>query len=105
MQHRTGLILGMAWLCLTAGVASAAEPAAPSATADAKATKDAPRKKATADVAKCTQAPGSHIKLAKPEDCDKVARGPYRSFSKEELENTGESNLGEALRKLDPRFQ
>lgn len=87
MKHRSGLIAGMASLFLAAGIA--AEEAAP------------PKK----EEAKCTQVPGSHIRLAKPEDCSKAARGPYRSYSKEDLESTGETDVAEALRKLDPRFR
>ncbi len=103
MNCRTGLIAGMASLFMVAGIASAEDAATPAA--DARPTKAEPQKKAAPEAAKCTQAPGSHIKLAKPEDCEKAARGPYRSFSKEELESTGETDLGEALRKLDPRFR
>ena len=64
---------------------------------------EAPKK--APEPAKCTHAPGSHIKLAKPEDCKKAARGPYRSYSKEDLESTGETNVADALRKLDPSFR
>jgi len=99
MKYRAGLIAGMVSLFIAAGVANAEE------TADAKPKKEEPQKKAAPEAAKCTQAPGSHIKLAKPEDCSKAALGPYRSYSKEELESTGETDLGEALRKLDPRFR
>jgi outer membrane receptor for Fe3+-dicitrate len=96
MKYRTGLIAGIACLVTTAGVMAAdAEPAREKAEV---------QKKSAPDEAKCTQAPGSHIRLAKPENCAKAARGPYRSYSKEELERTGETNLAEALRKLDPTF-
>jgi hypothetical protein len=30
---------------------------------------------------------------------------PTRSYSKEELDSTGQFDTGEALRRLDPRFQ
>ena len=99
MKYRTGLIAGVASLFMAAGIASAEE------TPDAKPKKEESQKKATPEAAKCTQAPGSHIRLAKPEDCAKAARGPYRSYSKEDIERTGETDVGEALRKLDPRFQ
>lgn len=99
MKYRTALIAGVASFCMVAGIASAEE------TTDARPKKEEAQKKATPEAAKCTQAPGSHIRLAKPEDCAKAARGPYRSYSKEDLERTGETDVGEALRKLDPRFQ
>ena len=38
-------------------------------------------------------------------DCAKVARGAYRSYSKEDIERTGETDMAEALRKLDPAFR
>jgi hypothetical protein len=99
MKYRTGLIAGVASLFMAAGIASAEE------TPDAKPKKEESQKKAAPEAAKCTQAPGSHIRLAKPEECAKAARGPYRSYSKEDIERTGETDVGEALRKLDPRFQ
>ena len=102
MKHRFGLIAGMASLFMVAGIATAEEAAVPAA--DAKPKKEEV-KKAAPEEAKCTQVPGSHIRLAKPEDCAKAARWPYRSYSKAERENTGETDVGEALRKLDPRFR
>jgi hypothetical protein len=103
MKYRSGLIAGMACLFTVAGTASAEDAAAPAA--DAKPTKEEVQKKAAAEAAQCTVAPGSHIKLAKPQDCAKAAHGPYRSYSKEELDTTGEANLGDALRKLDPSIR
>jgi hypothetical protein len=99
MNHRTRLIAGIAALLVASGITAADEAR------DAKPAKAEPQKKATAEPAKCTHAPGSHIKLAKPEDCSKAARGPYRSYSKQDIENTGETNLADALRKLDPSFR
>ena len=101
MTNRTGLIAGMVSLFMVAGIANA-EDATPAADATPK--KEEPKKAAT-EPAKCTQAPGSHIRLARPEDCAKVARGAYRSYSKEDIERTGETDLAEALRKLDPSFR
>jgi hypothetical protein len=93
MKYRSGLIAGMASLFMVAGIASAEDAAAPAA--DAKPTKEA----------KCTVAPGSHIRLAKPQDCARAAHGPYRSYSKEELDTTGETSVADALRKLDPSIR
>ena len=100
MKHRNSLIAGMAALFMAAGVASADDAAAPAA----KPAKEDTKKPAS-QAPQCTQAPGSHIRLAKPADCAKVARGPYRSYSKEDLERTGETDMSEALRKLDPSFR
>lgn len=97
MKHRPGLIAGMASLFLVAGVATAEEATQPK--------KEATQKKPAVDEPQCTHVPGSRIRLAKPEDCSKAARGPYRSYSKADLERTGESNVAEALRKLDPTFR
>lgn len=55
--------------------------------------------------AKCDTAPGSRIRLGKAEDCKKLAKQPYRSYSKDELDSTGETDINEALRKLDPIFR
>jgi hypothetical protein len=95
MKYRSGLIAGMASLLMVGGIASA----------DPEPAKAQPQKKAAPESPKCTQAPGSHIRLAKPEDCAKVAHGAYRSYSKEDLERTGETDMSEALRKLDPAFR
>ncbi len=100
MKHRSVLIAGMAGLLLS-GAALAGE-SAPAANAS-PAKEESPKK--ADEPAQCTRAPGSHIRLAKPEDCAKVARGPYRSYSREDIDRTGETNLAEALRKLDPAFR
>jgi len=57
------------------------------------------------EAAKCDVAPGSRVRQAKPEDCQKIAKQPFRSYSKEELDSTGETNVAEALRKLDPAIR
>lgn len=102
MRSRTGLIAGMVSLFMVAGIAHGGEAAT---AADAKPKKEETQKKADAERPKCTQAPGSRIRLARPEDCAKVARGPFRSYSKDDIDRTGESDLGEALRQLDPAFR
>jgi outer membrane receptor for Fe3+-dicitrate len=95
MKCSSGIIAGMASLFMVGGIASA----------DTEPAKAQPQAKAAAEPAKCTQAPGSRIRLAKPEDCAKAAHGAYRSYSKEDLERTGETDMSEALRKLDPTFR
>jgi hypothetical protein len=95
MKYRSGLIAGMASLFMVGGIASA----------DTEQAKAQPQKKAVPEPTKCTQVPGSHIRLAKPEECAKAAHGAYRSYTKEDLERTGETDMAEALRKLDPTFR
>lgn len=102
MKYRTGLIAGMVSLFMVAGIANAEDAAS---SADATPKPQEPQKKTAAEPVKCTQAPGSRIRLAKPEDCARVARGAYRSYSKEDIERTGETSVAEALRKLDPAFR
>ncbi|HMA10807.1 MAG TPA: hypothetical protein VKO83_02890 [Steroidobacteraceae bacterium] len=99
MKNRSLLAAGVASLFMVAGMASAED------TDDARPARQETQKKATPEPAKCTHAPGSHIKLAKPGDCAKAARGPYRSYSRDELDSTGETNLADALRKLDPSIR
>jgi len=102
MKHRSGLISAALAAVLMAplGVAySADSPPAPKA--DAKPKKD----DATKDEAKCDVAPGSRIQRKKPDVCKDIAKQPYRSFTKQEIDNTGETNVAEALRKLDPSFR
>jgi hypothetical protein len=54
----------------------------------------------------CAPNTGSRIKPAKGDEA-KVANcaQPGTTYSKEELENTGEIDTGRALRQLDPRIQ
>lgn len=102
MKHRSGFISAALAAVLLAplGVVQAAD-SAPAPKADVKAKKDDAKK----DEAKCEVAPGSRIQRKKPDNCKDLAKQPYRSYSKEEIDNTGETNIAEALRKLDPSFQ
>lgn len=56
----------------------------------------------------CEQVTGSRIRPASRSgsavDCEPVGH-PFRSYSAEELQSTGEMNLSEALRQLDPAFR
>lgn len=54
--------------------------------------------------AKCTYVTGSRIKHDPPVDCDSGVLG-LRTYSAEEIQQTGQIDLNEALRWLDPRFQ
>ena len=105
MRIRTRIITSLAIALLApAGLVHAADPAAAEATpaADAGvAKKDAVKK----DEPVCTTAPGSRVRAAKPAECRKLAKQPYRSWSKDDLDSTGEANLADALRRLDPSIQ
>jgi hypothetical protein len=96
-RYRTIAALAAA-LLLPLGL-NAAEPAKPAAPA-AESAVDAKTKKAEP---KCESTATTRIRKMKSSDCAKDAVGA-RTYSKEELERTGEIEVGEALRKLDPRF-
>jgi hypothetical protein len=80
-----------------------------SAKSEAKA-ETAPEAESAADdskpkpAAKCEYLTGSRIRHDPPVDCDS-GTSPTRVFTREELENTGEASLGDALRALDPRLR
>ena len=56
-----------------------------------------------AGVEQCEQVTGSRIR-PKTTDCTSLGY-PYRSYSAEELQGTGEIDLVEALRQIDPAFR
>jgi hypothetical protein len=101
MKFRTPIAL----ICLVAlGAASAAmageqkattaTPAAATTTADAK-----PKSL----VKQCAAVTGTHIRPRVENEC-KASNGPQRSYSKDEIERTGQIDMAEALRRLDPSF-
>jgi hypothetical protein len=105
MRIRTRFITSLAVALLApAGLVHAGDAAAADAApaADARPVKKDALKK---DEPLCTTAPGSRVRAAKPAECRKLARQPYRSWSKEELDSTGETNVADALRRLDPSFR
>ena len=53
---------------------------------------------------KCAEVIGSRIRSPQRGDCAPVGYS-YKSFSAEELEATGATNLGDALRALDPAMR
>jgi uncharacterized membrane protein len=56
-----------------------------------------------AGVEQCEQVTGSRIR---PKNSDCTSPGyPYRSYSAEQLQGTGEIDLVEALRRIDPAFR
>lgn len=70
--------------------------------ADTKAKDEA---KVEKPAAVCQQVTGSRIKPRDAASCDKSSNRPFRSYSSESLQETGEIDLVEALRKLDPAFR
>lgn len=63
---------------------------------------DAPKKVSPAKASdhRCT---ATRIRKDKAADCEKTA-APTRTYTQEEIQQTGETDIGQALRKLDPRF-
>lgn len=98
-------------LMLAAGVAVAvageATPPAASTEATAKpvATEAAARETAAkpARPKACEYISGSRMRPSQAEGC-RTASGPLRVFTQEDLQRTGEIDMNEALRKLDPIF-
>jgi hypothetical protein len=100
MSIRSGIIaaFAVALLAPLGAVRAGDTDTAPKAAAKENKENNEAKKEET----KCDAAPGSRIKLSKPEECKKLAKQPFRSYSKEELDTTGEMDVGDALRKLDP---
>ncbi len=93
-NSRTLTLLAAA-LLLPLGGALAADTATPA--------KEAPKvaKKQPLD---CTEATVSRIRRnLKEGECPKSAT-PSRTYSKQDLESTGQTDVNEALKRLDPRF-
>jgi hypothetical protein len=108
MKYRSVILAAAVALCLPAGLlaADAAQDqkamTKPVAASEVK-TGQAAAKPADAK-ATCEYVTGSRIKHAPPVDCDQAAPG-LRSYTAEDLQNTGHVDIAEALRWLDPRFQ
>ncbi len=100
MKKQPALIiaLAMALVAPLGAVAAETAPAEPAAK-EAREAKDARSKKAEP----CIDT-SSRIRRQKAGECTPSA-APTRSWSREEIEQTGETDVGQALRKLDPRFQ
>ena len=80
-------------------------PAMLAATLGACATAPAPQLAATegTSLESCQQVTGSRIRTDRA-TCAPVGY-PYKSFSKEDIESTGQIDLLQALRQLNPAFQ
>jgi hypothetical protein len=100
MNIRSGIITALA-VALVAPLGAAR--AADTDTSAKPAAKE--KSEAKKEEAKCDVAPGSRIKRSKADDCKKLSKQPFRSYSKDELDTTGETDMAEALRKLDPIFR
>ncbi len=92
---------------LAATMAALLSPLAISAEeATKKAAEEKPQK---VESVECETVTGSRIKAAKPTK-DKSGKcttssSPMRTYTKDDIEMTGETDLNEALRKLDPSFR
>ena len=62
---------------------------------------DATKPKAT----QCEKVTGSVIRPSEKKECKSASSQPMRTYTKEDIERTGEISVAQALRKLDPRFQ
>lgn len=84
----------------TAAADSATKPAATAAVAtDSGAVKtDTPKARA-----RCGDFTGSRIKPRKADGCEPIIR-PSRTYTRDQMQTTGEIDTYEALRKLDPIF-
>jgi hypothetical protein len=86
--------VNIALLCGAVAVLSACAAPRPAALADA----------GDASLEQCDQVTGSRIRSNTRRDCEPLGQ-PFRSYSAEELQSTGEMDLSEALRQLDPAFR
>jgi hypothetical protein len=96
-------------LMLAAGAAAAGEATPPAASTEAAAkpvATEAAAKEAAAKPAKpkaCEYISGSRMRPSLADGC-RTASGPLRVFTQEDLQRTGEIDMNQALRKLDPIF-
>lgn len=102
----TFVILAAALFAATAHAQAPAEPTAtpaPAASQSVAGTEDRPAaegdKKRLSD-ANCVRETGSRI--ARRDGASRCTGQPGRSYTKEDLDRTGHTNIGDALRALDP---
>jgi hypothetical protein len=128
LRHPLTLALGIVMLVAPAALLAAepgTEPAAPAAAiapataaapaeTTAPATAAKPESPATPDAAlagkhgaleQCDKPTGSIIRPKVKDGCKPTGSLATRTYSKEDIERTGEFDLNEALRKLDPSFR
>lgn len=99
MKMKTTLAIVIAGL--VAGAAGCATSSSPSDAARIAADASKP---STLDKA-CVEGTGSRIKPAKGEEAKANCMQPGSTYSKDEIDQTGEIDMGRALRQLDPRIQ
>jgi len=106
MKRRFGTIAVIATaLMLPLGLRAADSEPAVKPNAEDTATKAAPEKTEAAKTeAKCEYITGSRIRHKPPVSCDSGTQG-MRVFTREELLSTGEADMAQALRMLDPRLR
>ncbi|UTA53846.1 hypothetical protein L3D22_16170 [Lysobacter soli] len=84
-----------------AQVASAQADAAVAADAQVAANTDAANAKRTSNVG-CVKDTGTNIRPRDPKTGKALCIGPGRSYSREQIDRTGQTDLADALRRLDP---
>jgi hypothetical protein len=103
MSKRMSVLLMLACLPFAAG---AAEPAPAETSATETTAAETAAKPDTADNAKkpapCEKVTGSRVR---PSSRDCASTKPFRTYTADDLERTGEMNMSDALRKLDPIFR
>jgi hypothetical protein len=88
----------------TLGVAALLAPATLLAAEPATDTTAATAKKSKAYLG-CERVTGTSIIPSQKNGCKSSSSLPMRAYTQEEIQRTGETDLNQALRKLDPRFQ
>jgi hypothetical protein len=97
MKYRTPLLMVCAALLampVVGGSPDKATDAAAAPSADAKPLKLAKH---------CAAVTGTRIRPKLKDNCESAAR-PNRTFTQEDLQRTGQIDINEALRRLDPSF-
>lgn len=82
-------------------VASTQADAAVAADAQVPANTDAANAKRTSNVG-CVKDTGTNIRPRDPKTGKALCIGPGRSYSREQIDRTGQTDLADALRRLDP---
>ncbi|MBU8975257.1 MULTISPECIES: hypothetical protein [unclassified Lysobacter] len=115
MSHHRAALLAAGLFVLGLGSASAqavsadaqAQANAPQAAVDAQAASDAQvspdgRNDTKRPTAGCLKETGSNIRTRDPKTGKPVCIGPGRSYTREQIDRTGQTDLADALRRLDP---
>jgi len=76
-------------------------PADAAAQSDALATQDAAANRRASNVG-CVKDTGTNIRPRDPKTGKALCIGPGRSYSREQIDRTGQADIADALRRLDP---